>query len=149
MKAFFQRVLCADNNPYFRHFVGWFLTDVGCEVAAVATASEALSLIRQRPDGYDLLIVANWLPDMDGLQLLQTVNSMGYAGRIVITAPHLSLEQRAAYESLRASSILITPIGYSELMRILEPGPRVRSAEHQINEKGATSSHSSRDCSAP
>ncbi len=97
MKALVQRVLCADNNPYFRHFVAWFLTDVGCEVAAVATASGALSLIRQRPDNYNLLIVADWLPDMDGLQLLQTLNSVGYAGRIVITAPHLSTEQRAAY----------------------------------------------------
>jgi DNA-binding response OmpR family regulator len=149
MKAFFQRVLCADNNPYFRHFVAWFLTDVGCEVATVATASEALSLIREGPDNYDLLIVADWLPDMDGLQLLQTLNSVGCAGRIVITAPHLLVEQRTVYESLGASSVLITPIGYSELMRILEPSPRVRSAEHQINEKGATSSHSSRDCSAP
>lgn len=133
MKAFFQRVLCADNNPYFRHFVAWFLTDVGCEVATVATASEALSLIREGPDNYDLLIVADWLPDMDGLQLLQTLNSVGYAGRIVITAPHLLVEQRTVYESLGASSVLITPIGYSELMRILEPSPRVRSAEHQIN----------------
>jgi DNA-binding response OmpR family regulator len=108
----------------------------------------AVSGVQQRPDDYDLLIVAHWLPDMNGLQLLQTLNSVGYAGRIVITSPRLSTEQRAAYESLGASSILITPIGYGELIRILEHSPRVRSAEHQINEKGATSSHSARDCSA-
>jgi CheY-like chemotaxis protein len=68
-----QRVLCIDNNPYFRDFVCWFLSDVGCEVRA--TASEALSVIRQKPSGYDLLIVADWLPDRDGVELLQTLRS--------------------------------------------------------------------------
>jgi Ni,Fe-hydrogenase III large subunit len=32
-----QRVFCIDNNPYFRDFVRWFLSDVGCEVAARGT----------------------------------------------------------------------------------------------------------------
>src|SRR5260370_39998851 len=50
-----QRVFCIDNNPYFREFVCWFLSDVGCEVKGVATAGEALSVIRQKPSGYDLL----------------------------------------------------------------------------------------------
>ena len=99
----------------------WFLSDVGCEVAAAATGGEALSLIRQKPSGYDLLVVADWLPDMDGVELLQTLRSIHYAGRIAITAPQLSPEQRSTYESLGASSILITPVGYCELMRILKP----------------------------
>jgi DNA-binding response OmpR family regulator len=116
-----QRVFCIDSNPYFRDFVCWFLSDVGCEVAAAATGGEALSLIRQKPSGYDLLVVADWLPDMDGVELLQTLRSIHYAGRIAVTAPQLSPEQRSTYESLGASSILITPVGYCELMRILEP----------------------------
>jgi DNA-binding response OmpR family regulator len=116
-----QRVFCIDSNPYFRDFVSWFLSDIGCEVAAAATGDEALSLLRQKPGGYDLLVVADWLPDMDGVELLQTLRSIPYAGRITVTAPRLSREQRSAYESLGASAILITPVGYCELLRILEP----------------------------
>jgi CheY-like chemotaxis protein len=123
-----QRFFCIDNNPYFRDFVCWFLSDVGCEVAAAAPGGEALSLIRQKPSGYDLLVVADWQPDMDGVELLRTLRSIHYAGRVAVTAPQLSPEQRSTYESLGASSILITPVGYCELMRILEPVAATNSA---------------------
>ena len=132
-----QRVFCIDSNPYFHEFVCWFFSDVGCEVAAAETASEALSLIRQKPRGYDVLIVADWLPDMDGVELLQTLRSIHYAGRIAITAPQLSPEQRSTYESLGASPILITPVGYCELMRILEPVVATSSASRDQRDDSA------------
>jgi DNA-binding response OmpR family regulator len=132
-----QRVLCIDNNPYFRDFVCWFLSDVGCEVAAAATAGEALSLIRQKLNGYDLLVVADWLPDLGGVELLQTLRSIHYASRIAVTAPQLSLDQRSTYESLGASSILITPVGYCELMRILKPVVATGSASRDLRDDSA------------
>lgn len=116
-----QVVLCIDSNPYFCEFVRWFVSDVGCEVALAATGGEALSVIGRKPSAYDVLIVADWLPDMDGLQLLQALRSIPCAGRITITASTLSLDRRTIYESLGATSILTTPLGYSELMRILQP----------------------------
>jgi hypothetical protein len=36
-----QRVFCIDSNPYFRDFVCWFLSDVGCEVAGAVTEDQA------------------------------------------------------------------------------------------------------------
>lgn len=116
-----QTVLCVDSNPYFREFVRWFVSDVGCEVAVAATAGEAVSMIRRNPSAYDILIVADWLPDMDGGQLLQTLRSIPAVGRITVTTSGLSLDQRILYESLGAASVLTTPVGYSELMRVLAP----------------------------
>lgn len=116
-----QTVLCIDSNPYFREFVRWFVSDVGCEVTVAATGSEALSVIRRKPNAYDVLIVGDSLPDMDGLQLLQTLRSIPSLRRVTITASALSAERRSTYESLGATSILTTPLGYCELMRILQP----------------------------
>jgi two-component system, OmpR family, response regulator ResD len=147
MKAGSQCILCADDNPYFRHFVSRFLTDYGCEVVDVATASEALSLVRERPDDYDLLIVADWLPDMDGVELFQALRSIPYAGRIVITAPNLMPYRKATYEALGASSFLITPVGYSDVLRILEP-PRTGSiGEHRADQPGDATSGRAPDSS--
>jgi DNA-binding response OmpR family regulator len=130
-----QRVLCIDNNPYFREFVCWFLSDIGCEVKGVATAMEGLSMIRQEPAGYNILIVADWLPDMDGVELLRTLRLIPYSGRIAVTAPQLSRKQRAIYDSLGVSSILITPVGYCELMRILEPAVSTDNASGHERDK--------------
>ncbi len=133
MKATCRRVLCAETNPYFRRFVSWLLTNNGCEVSEAATASEALALIREGPTGYDLVIVADWLPDMDGIELLQTLHSIGYAGRIVVTARRLPPEEGASYKSLGASSILITPVGYSDILRILVPPNTALSGAHRLD----------------
>jgi two-component system, chemotaxis family, chemotaxis protein CheY len=117
-----QRVLCIDDNPYFREFVCWFISDVGCEVSEAARAGDAIALIEPNPGSYDLLILADWLPDMDGVEVLRRLRSIPYAGRIAVTAPQqLPPDQKAIYNSLGVSAILTTPIGYSELMRILEP----------------------------
>jgi CheY-like chemotaxis protein len=129
-----QRVLCIDNNPYFREFVCWFVSDVGCEVWAAPNAGEAIALIRRNPSQYDLLILADWLPDMDGVELLRQLQAAAYSSRVVVTtARELRAEQRKMYESLGVSSIIVTPIGYAELMRILEQV--ASSVERRIPEK--------------
>jgi DNA-binding response OmpR family regulator len=125
-----QTVLCVDSNPYFCEFVRWFISDVGCEVAVAATGEEALSVIRRNPRAYDILIIADWLPDMDGAQLLQTLRCIPVAGRITITTSVLSPDQRILYESLGAASVLTTPFGFSELMRVLEPIAASNSGSH-------------------
>lgn len=90
-----QRVLCIDNNPYFRDSVRWFVSDVGCEVSGASNASEAIAMIQRNPHRYDLLIIADWLPDMDGVELLRQLQAIACAGRIAVTAPQLSPEQRS------------------------------------------------------
>lgn len=116
-----QRVLCVDNNPYLREFVRWFFSDVGCAVSAVANAAEAISLIADNPANYDLLIMADWLPDMQGLELLRQLRALGCSKRVVITTPHeLSPERQQTYRTLGVSLIIVTPLGYHEVMRILQ-----------------------------
>jgi CheY-like chemotaxis protein len=149
MKAGSQCILCVDDNPYFRHFVSRSLTDYGCKVVDVATAGEALSLVRESPDNYDLLIVADWLPDMSCVELFQTLRSIPYSGRIVITAPELSPNQRAKYESMGVSSVLITPVGYSDILRILEPPSTVSGGEHRADQASDTTSGRAPDSSVP
>lgn len=129
-----QRVLCIDNNPYFREFVCWFVSDVGCEVSATSNGADAITLIRRNPMEYDLLILADWLPDMDGVELLRQLQAMDYSGRVVVTtAQELRPEEYRMYESLGASSVIATPIGYAEVMQILEQ--IASSVERRIPEK--------------
>jgi response regulator RpfG family c-di-GMP phosphodiesterase len=135
-KASYQRIFCVDGNPYFRRFMSWSLTSNGCEVSQAATAREALRLLQQKPTRYDLLIVAHSLPDMNSIELLQTLHSIGYTGRIVVTARRLHQEEGATYKSLGASSILITPVGYSDILRILVPPNTALSGAHRLDQCG-------------
>lgn len=135
-KASCHRILCVDRNRYFRRFMSWLLTCNGCEVLQAATAREALRLLRRKPTYYDLLIVAHSLPDMNGIELLQMLHSIGYTGRIVVTARRLHQEEGARYKSLGASSILITPVGYSDILRTLAPPNTAVSGAHRLDQCG-------------
>lgn len=147
MKAGSQRVLCADDNLCYRHFVSRFLIENGCEVAEAGTAGETLSLAQMKPQHYDLLIIADWLPDMDGVELIQTLRSIPYVGRIVITAPKMLSYRRAAYETLGACAALITPVCHSDLMRILKYLRTDRIGEHRPNQPGDATAGRIPDCS--
>ena len=149
MKTSRLRILCADDNPYFRHFVIGFITDYGYEVAEVATASEALSLVRERPKYYDLIIISDWLPDMGGVELFQALRLIPYDGRIVITTPKLSPEQKARYASLGASSFLMVPAGYSEVLRIINPPATKGAGEDRPGQSRDATSDGAPDSSAP
>ena len=140
MKTSCQRILMADTNHYFRHIVSHFLTESGNEVTEAATARELRSLIYQRPDRYDLLIVADWLPDMDSMDLFEALRSIPYAGRIVVTTPELSPDKKARYEALGAFSFLLTPVSYSDILRILEPPDAVGAGENRAVQRCDTTS---------
>jgi CheY-like chemotaxis protein len=98
-----------------------FLSDSGYEVAATATAREMISLLPKRPDHYDLLLVADWLPDMDSSEFFPALRSIPFRGRIVVTVPELSPEEKTKYRSLGAFSFLLTPVGYSDILRVVNP----------------------------
>jgi CheY-like chemotaxis protein len=148
MKSSCQRILIADTNHYFRHIVSHFLIECGNEVTEATTAREVRSLIYQRPDRYDLLIVADWLPDMDNAELFETLRSIPYAGRIVVATPELSPEKKTRYEALGAFSFLLTPVSYSDILRILEPPATVGAGENRAVQRCDATSGRAPDSSA-
>ena len=149
MKAGPKRMLCADDNLCYLNFMSRFLSINRCEVAEAGTATEVLSLVRRRPGDYDLLIIADWLPDMDGVELIQTLRSIPYTGGIVVTAPKLLPYRRAAYEALGVSAALITPVCHSDLLRILELLRTDRIGTHWPDRPDDATSSGAQDSSAP
>ena len=49
------------------------------------------------------------------------VAATGTASEIVVTVFELSPEEKIKYHSLGASSFLLTPVGYSEILRVVNP----------------------------
>ena len=68
-----ERILVVEDDPDVREACACRLGREGYEVAAVATAEEALSLVAARE--FDLLIVDLCLPGMDGAELCRTIRT--------------------------------------------------------------------------
>ena len=62
-----SRVLCVDDDEKSRDLLSTLLRFSGIEVEAVATATQALSLIQK--EYFDLYLLDTRLPDLDGFEL--------------------------------------------------------------------------------
>ena len=72
------RVCCVDDHPTNRHLLKQYIADWGMRGVAVATAAEALAVLREaakRGSPYNLAILDMEMPEMDGLGLAQAIKA--------------------------------------------------------------------------
>ncbi|KAL1216410.1 Two-component response regulator ARR11 [Cardamine amara subsp. amara] len=67
------RVLVVDDDPTWLKILEKMLKKCSYEVTTCGLAREALKLLRERKDGYDIVISDVNMPDMDGFKLLEHV----------------------------------------------------------------------------
>lgn len=67
------RVLVVDDDPTWLKILEKMLKKCSYEVTTCGLARDALSLLRERKDGYDIVISDVNMPDMDGFKLLELV----------------------------------------------------------------------------
>ncbi|XP_035542243.1 two-component response regulator ARR11-like [Juglans regia] len=67
------RVLVVDDDPTWLKILEKMLKKCAYEVTTCGLAREALNLLRERKDGYDIVISDVNMPDMDGFKLLEHV----------------------------------------------------------------------------
>ncbi|KAL9257540.1 Two-component response regulator ORR26-like protein [Drosera capensis] len=67
------RVLVVDDDPTWLKILEKMLRKCSYEVTTCGLATEALKLLRERKDGFDIVISDVNMPDMDGFELLEHV----------------------------------------------------------------------------
>ena len=68
-----KRVLLVDDEGDVRNLLTRGLREAGLGVVAAATATEALSVLRQEPHGIHLVIADVWMPGMTGMELVAQI----------------------------------------------------------------------------
>lgn len=64
-----ERVLIVDDEAYFLEVVGESLKLLGYQITASQSSVNTLKTFRDNPEGYDLLITDQTMPEMTGVQL--------------------------------------------------------------------------------
>jgi len=113
------RILYADDVRELRRLIEVALGRDGHQVRTVADGRQALDLLSSAPDAFDLVITDHHMPNMTGLELVDRLRTLPFAGKIIVFSSELSAEINEAYWRLRVEYILPKPIFPSTLRALL------------------------------
>ena len=112
-----MKILAIDDEPYNILVVRKYLQDVGYNnFVATTEATEALNLIvEQQPD---LVLLDILMPDVNGLEILQSLCEMGLLSRLPVLVLTAAVDPKTKHDVIRlgATDFLTKPIDPHDLL---------------------------------
>ncbi len=117
-------VLVVDDEPEIRASLRGILGEEGLRVVEVHDGRQALEIVaREHPE---LVILDIWMPEIDGLQVLQELQDGGSAPTVVVISGHGNIETAVKATKLGAFDFIEKPFSLDTLLRVVH-----RALEHQ------------------
>jgi DNA-binding NtrC family response regulator len=139
-------VLLVDDEPKIRNALAAALRDEGHEVNSTGSPQEALRLVGQRP--FDLLVVDNLMPELNGLDLIREVVGGARAGerpQILMITAHATVQSAIEAMKLGALDYLQKPFEIDEFLvvaaRAIELGRLRTHHDYLITERDEQFDH--------
>ncbi len=137
MKGEKGKVLAVDDDAEMRSLISDFLGKEGYEVTCLASATEALTKLRDCGSGFDVVISDLKMAQMDGMQLLKTLKTEMPALPVIVITGYGSVD--TAIEAMRngAFHYLVKPFKLTELSINLERAmeKRILALDNQVLRK--------------
>jgi DNA-binding response OmpR family regulator len=109
------KILAVDDNPSITGCMPFIFAAPLYEVTSVADGDDALAKLKAEPNSYDVIIVDQKMPRLNGVELVQGIREQGITGKIVVLSSHLSPEIRDAYERAGVQVIIDKPFDVGKL----------------------------------
>jgi len=124
-------VLVVDDEPSIRETLGGILEDEGYRVALAADGESALALLRTH--SFDVVLLDIWLPQMDGLAVLEKIQEREDPPEVVMISGHGTVESAVRATKLGAHDFLEKPLSLDKTLIVVKNAAQARRlrAENQ------------------
>ena len=121
-----NHILIVDDEAEIRSSLEEILREEGYGVATAGTAAEAITLLQDAP--YDVVLLDIWLPDRDGLDVLNDVHALNAGTRpeVVIISGHGTIETAVKATKLGAYDFLEKPLSIDRTLIVLKNAVEAR-----------------------
>jgi len=121
-----NHILIVDDEAEIRSSLEEILREEGYGVASAGTAAEAIVLMQDAP--YDVVLLDIWLPDRDGLDVLNDVHALAAEARpeVVIISGHGTIETAVKATKLGAYDFLEKPLSLDRTLIVLKNAVEAR-----------------------
>lgn len=115
-----NHILVVDDEAEIRSSLEEILREEDYGVATAATAAEAKVLVEDAP--YDVVLLDIWLPDRDGMDVLEEIRSLPKETRpeVVIISGHGTIESAVKATKLGAYDFLEKPLSIDRTLIVLK-----------------------------
>ncbi len=109
-----EHILIVDDEEGIRETLSGILEDEGYRVTAVETVAEARSILRR--ETFDLGLLDVWLPDGDGIDLLQELQAGLFIQPVIMISGHSNIDSAVKAIRLGAYDFLEKPLSLSRVV---------------------------------
>src|SRR5271163_878724 len=127
-----NHLLIVDDETEIRDSLEEILREEGYAVTTAATGSEGLTLVRDA--AYDVVLLDIWLPDRDGLELLQDIRSLEAKPEVIIISGHGTIETAVRATKLGAFDFLEKPLSLDRTLILVKNAIDARRLRHENQE---------------
>ena len=124
------RLLVVDDEAHQREMLSGILERAGYRVETAATATEALAVLGKNP--FDLVLTDQKMPGLDGLALLEQVQTLQMELPVVMMTAFGSVSEAVAAMKKGAADYLTKPFEREELLLVLDKALRHRRLEEEV-----------------
>ncbi|MGE4657589.1 MAG: sigma-54 dependent transcriptional regulator [Gammaproteobacteria bacterium] len=111
-------ILVVDDESNIRLLLDEILTEEGYLVTTAADAVEARNA--RRAQEYDLVLLDIWMPETDGISLLQEWSKTGLVGPVVMMSGHGTVDTAVEATRLGAVDFIEKPVSLAKLLRTVD-----------------------------
>jgi len=109
-----EKILVIDDESGIRSSLKGILEDEGFSVKATDTGEKALQLLKT--ENFDLILLDIWLPEMNGIEVLEKIKSQGENAQVVMITGHGSVESAVRATKLGAFNFLEKPLSLEKVL---------------------------------
>ena len=111
-------IMVVDDEPDIRSLVKDILEDEGYAVGVAQDGASARSLLRERMP--DLVLLDIWMPDIDGISLLQEWVATGLKAPVVMVSGHGTVESAVEATRHGAFDFIEKPLSLGKLLQTVQ-----------------------------
>ena len=114
------QLLLVEDNPFNRTIACGMLEDMGTQTSIAQHGAEAIELIKQKPELYDIVLMDIQMPVMDGVTATKILrNELGWTKPIIALTAGVLNSERAQYLAVGMNDLVPKPIDSNDLFRAI------------------------------
>jgi signal transduction histidine kinase/CheY-like chemotaxis protein len=114
-----ERILVVDDEELVVGAIGGTLARLGYRVTTEMSSSEALRRFKESPDGFDLVITDQTMPELSGLELCEAMHELRPKLPVILVTGYSPDVSGRSAQSLGVIGVLGKPIDFGELTGLM------------------------------